>query len=219
LDEGLGVLGWIGFGLVGGGLGSAVWIAVAYVARVEVGWIAWGTGAVVGVGVRIGAGKAEGTAPGLVALAVAMFSLLGAKFIVAGLLMQNEMAEKLDPNNEEVMIAHVSHQVVSDKLVAGNDVDFTKFDEDAGAYSEERFPPEIWAEAKARWQGMSPDEQEAEREAVRLQNALVNQGGLLVGFLATLVAFFFSFGWMDILWFGLAAMSAYKIGGGFEDDD
>ena len=40
-------------GLVGGAIGAAIWAGIVYAIHVEIGWLAWGVGALVGLGVRL----------------------------------------------------------------------------------------------------------------------------------------------------------------------
>jgi len=71
---------WIVAGGIGGLIGAAIWAGISYATNYEVGWIAWGVGFLVGVGVRVSAGEnEEGFAPGLTAAVVAIVAVLGGK--------------------------------------------------------------------------------------------------------------------------------------------
>lgn len=67
-------------GLIGGVLGTAVWAAIAYFAHAEVGWIAWGIGFVVGFGVRFMSAEEQGFMPGMIAVVIAVVSVLAGKY-------------------------------------------------------------------------------------------------------------------------------------------
>ncbi len=62
------MIGAIVGGLFGGFVGAAVWTAVTYYSRWELGWIAWGIGALVGLGVHMGSRRRGGIGLGATAV-------------------------------------------------------------------------------------------------------------------------------------------------------
>jgi hypothetical protein len=208
---------WIIAGLIGSGIGAAIWVGVAYGTGYEVGWIAWGIGILAGVGVRMAAGGEEGPAQGIAAAAVAVVAILAAKYIVVSLHVNDAMAEMSTEVTvtPEMMIAAAAQEIIEEREEAGETVEWPPEPEDEDAPLQSIYPPDVWAEAEERWNALSPEEkqartQEHKKEMTELLTAFKSQlgDGLREG------AFKESFTAMDALWFILAAVSAYKIGSG-----
>ncbi len=75
--------GWAFAGLAAGLAGAGVWLAIAHFANVEIGWIAWGIGFLVGVAVRYVAYLSdidESATLGIYAAVVAAGSIVLAKY-------------------------------------------------------------------------------------------------------------------------------------------
>jgi phosphate/sulfate permease len=68
-------------GGIAGLLGAAIWASISYFFNYEIGWIAWGIGAMVGGGVVMGGGKGNGAA--LIACLITVLSICGGK--IAGI--------------------------------------------------------------------------------------------------------------------------------------
>lgn len=60
------VRGAIG-GIIAGLIGAAIWTAIGYFLEAEVGYVAWGIGFHVGIGVAIGADEERGAGTGVLA--------------------------------------------------------------------------------------------------------------------------------------------------------
>lgn len=93
----LGFLAWPIGGAVGGLAGAAIWAAIAYATEHEIGWIAWGVGLLVGLGVRFAAGESDGFGPGLTAVGMSFVSIWAGKagaifFLVRAAAAQGEIA-------------------------------------------------------------------------------------------------------------------------------
>jgi hypothetical protein len=71
----LALIRWLIGGLIGGAIGGFVWALISYLTNYEVGWIAWGVGFLVGLGVRfadhLGDGE-EGLLQGVTAAVMAI---------------------------------------------------------------------------------------------------------------------------------------------------
>jgi hypothetical protein len=182
---------WIAAGSIGGLVGAFVWAAIVYFAHAEVGWIAWGIGFVVGICVRFSAGEEQ---EGAFPGGVAI--LISAASILFGkylaaVMLLGGMSIDLPPPTAEDI-----------KLMMAN----------AGTEQYETWaavPPDKKTEVEGRWNTM-PD-------------------GLRSGILAPTASkqitagdiFQESFSPYDILWFLLAAFTAYRLGSGTgtESDD
>lgn len=62
-------------------LGGGVWVAIAMGIGLEIGWLAWGIGALAGVAMRLGYGKEDDVA-GITAAFISVLGILGAKWII-----------------------------------------------------------------------------------------------------------------------------------------
>lgn len=74
---------WASAGILAGLIGAAIWMAIAHFANMEIGWIAWGIGFLVGISVRLAAHTAdidESPTLGTYAAAVAVGSIALAKY-------------------------------------------------------------------------------------------------------------------------------------------
>lgn len=78
----------------------------------------------------------------------------------------------------------------------------------------------MWAKAQAKWQAVPAAQKEEER--VAKQEEIKGLRDKLIDSMAGSAreeAFKASFGPLDLLWFGLAAFTAFKLGSGLASDD
>ena len=131
---------WLVAGLIGGAIGVLAWVLVGYFTNYEVGWIAWGVGALAGIGVRAAARDTTGTAPGLTAAGVAVACVVAAKYLVVMLLLNKHMPELPSTAviRTEVMIARQADKVVEER-------------EKAGQMEERRVGKECMPVCRSRW--------------------------------------------------------------------
>jgi hypothetical protein len=199
-------------GAIGGAIGAGIWVLVGYFTGYEVGWIAWGVGILAGLGVRMAAKEQVGFPPAMAATSMAILAILIAKFAVVSLYIQKEVAQigVYHPTPEQ-MIAATADEVATEHEAAGKPVAWPPENESDDAPISASYPPDIWAEGKKRWEALSPEQQAEKTQANEAQMAaLVDQ------FVAEArkSAFRESFTPWDLLWFGLAAYTAFKIGSG-----
>ncbi|MDH5643980.1 MAG: hypothetical protein OEY63_07235 [Gemmatimonadota bacterium] len=210
---------WLG-GVVAGVIGAAVWAAIAYFAEMEIGWIAWGIGGLVGFGVAYGNGRQGSTAAGVLAAVLAALSVAAGKYYTVQMympeidLIAEESISRLD--DEEYLISYLADSVGEAFAQQGVKVIWPELADEELPEDKEDYPKEVWTEAEAVWNGMSPNEREDYKaetaamiesnfEAFRLE--MSNEG-----FLGT-------FGFLDILFFGLAVVTAFQIAGrGMEEE-
>lgn len=88
---------WLLGGFAGGAIGSVIWILVSHYLNAEVGYVAWGIGILTGLGVRM-ASRYDGTPPtkaqSIVAAVIAGTMVLGAKYMVVSLAVDQMVAEQ-----------------------------------------------------------------------------------------------------------------------------
>ncbi len=206
---------WLIGGAIGGAVGVAIWIAVGYFTQYEVGWIAWGVGFLVGVGVRYAAflvDQEESAAQGILAAVMACGSIVFAKWVLFLMAVGGGDFEAIRAAgrnmrfDEEAMIASVADEIVEEMMTKGIEIQWPPGKSYAEASRRADYPPSIWQQAADRWHLMSQSEQEDRRSQRKILAQAMSE------LAPPSFASFFSF-W-DILWFGLAAVTAYKIGVG-----
>lgn len=205
---------WMIAGLIGGVIGAAIWTVVGYFTGCEVGWIAIGIGFIVGAAVRTTTEADDGVGPGIAAAGMAALAVLVGKYFVVSLVLSNAMAEnpiQFEITSDEVVSAYaweiLEEQATPEQMNAFYMADDTDFNWD--------FPPQVKAKAKAKWDGLSPDEQASEIAAtqVNFENEIEKVKSEVVD-----RAFNQSFSPFDLLWFGLAIVTAFKVTSGMNDD-
>jgi hypothetical protein len=212
----MGIFRWLIGGLIGGAIGAAVWAAISYFANAEVGWIAWGIGFVVGLGVRIAAGEEDGYGPGLTAVVIAVLAVLAGKYAAVSLAVDKVLNLPVMTVTTDDMIVREAEQIVATRTEKGEKVQWPPNMTAADATELSHYPPDIAAEARQSWQKLEPDEQKRRTDEAqeRLNQFQEKFGGALreAGFRE-------SFSGFDILWFLLATMTAFRLGSGAASDD
>ena len=128
---------------------------------------------------------------------------------------QDEIRETPRLVNPEFVIAYIADDIVFDWQAKGKTLEWPQGKESDSAWFEPDYPQEVWAEAKRRWDEMSPQEQSEYEDTVRdvllaewiiflpqIQRDAVNWG------------FIHMFSPYDALWIVLAVGAAYKLGAG-----
>lgn len=208
---------WLLGGLIGAAIGGAIWVLVGYYADAEVGYIAWAIGLFAGIGVRIFAGDSEGVMPGVAGGASAVIGVVGAKYMVISLLVNNAMATELDLDftfTENDMVVEAADEVVGEWESQGKAVNWPAGMSIEEAQTQADYPAPIWAEATKRVAELSAEEK---------QNAIADKKAQFEEFkvgMANMMkeeAFKQAFGGFDLLWFALAAFTAFRVGAGGGD--
>ena len=209
-------------GLIGAAIGGAIWVAVGYFTQYEVGWIAWGIGAIVGLGVRVGGQETDGLAPGALAVLIAILAIVASKYLVVSMLVDQEIpvASFSVEADAEMMISREADRIEEEYEAAGKEVKQPEGAEDDDTPLPDRYPKEIWKEATKRWNAIPPEEQktlmkQAEAEFNEMFGELIEK----VKAETKKSAFQESFSPFDILWFVLAAMTAFRLGSGLTTDE
>jgi hypothetical protein len=200
------VLKWLIAGVIGAGIGGAAWVLVAYFAEMEVGWIAWGIGLLAGLGVRKSMPADEvNPAAGIAAVAAALLVVAASKYYVVHLVV-GDILEPLAAQAEQAEpMMLVADDIAAEREQAGQSVQW----QSSNVAGEEILviPDDIAEEAQQRWEALSESERTEYLESKRVdrdeQMAAVRDE-----------AFIASLGPYDLLWIGLAAMTAFKVGRG-----
>jgi hypothetical protein len=191
-------------GVLFGVLAAVVWALVVYFTGYEIGWVAWGVGALVGYAVSRSAHEPD-AALGPTAAALAVASLLLAKVLIIEFAAPSAVTAEVLKNRETVaamfLVDMRLHKSFSPELEASVE----QLEDRPGSLSDaQRFQlqQQIQAEALQRAAGAT----RAERE--RVVRAGVDRMLDAMGFFG-MAKLSFS-GW-DLLWFGLAISSAFKV--------
>lgn len=204
---------WLVAGAIGGAVGAAVWAAIAYYGHVEISGIAWGVGALVGISVRVAAADDTCDFAGIVAALLAAASVLAGKYAAAKMFVDDEIAEiagaiEVDDHRALVWIAD---QLIDRRVQEGRPVNWPEGMTQEDAYEEADYPADVWAEAKASWDAMNPDQQAQYKQQVSdylaadLENFRAEaQEAVFTG----------TFSLWDLLFFCLAVGTAFMIASG-----
>ncbi|MCA9084761.1 MAG: hypothetical protein KDA81_11925 [Planctomycetaceae bacterium] len=211
---------WLIGGLVGAAIGGIVWVLVGYFLEAEVGYIAWGIGLLAGIGVRVAAGSDEGALCGIAGVMSAVLVVLGSKYIVVSMFVNAALAEGANteafaPDSDQ-MIAAMADDVVTEFEEAEKPLNWPEGMNVDEAYEQEHYPADVWAEASKRWNELP----EADRKQKQDEHAeLMRQFSQMMHETIKEEAFKASFAPFDLLWFGLAAYTAFQVGkGGHEEE-
>jgi hypothetical protein len=210
------VVKWTIGGAIGGLVGAGIWAAVGHYSNSEVGWIAWGIGFLVGFGVRAAAQEDEGFGPGGVATAIAIGSVVLGKYLVITWAFSGISGElaNMEVTGED-MISTVAMEIAEERKSAGQTVIWPE-DIAEEAPASESFPPDIWAEASKKWNATPENEKQ---EQIEERNQEIAEFAAMLGDAFKGTAFRDSFAAWDLLWLGLASITAFKLGSGLASDD
>ena len=157
------MLGGLIGGAIGGLVGAAIWVAIGVWTGYEVGWIAWGIGGLVGFGVGVGTKQEGGPLGAGVAVVLSIAAIAGGKWSVVYL----EVADWVD--GDERAISDIADIILVEYEENGQPLGMRPDADDAETY-QEMYPATVWFEASARWEAMSPTEQDDLRQYPGLAN-------------------------------------------------
>lgn len=213
-------LAWALGGLVGGGIGAAIWGAVAYHFKVEIGWLAVLVGFLSGAGVFAMARQHAGVLSGVVAAVIAVASMAGGRYAAVSMMVDDVLREEplgqteFTPN--EIMV-NWADEIVAEREAQGQTL---KFDNGvataADAYNIADYPDDIERTVQARWAALSATQQASELARAKADfDASADDMVAMIkedGFLAEL-------GPIDILFaiFGIVAAFGAGSGSNWED--
>jgi len=195
-------------GIIAGVIGAVIWAAIAYYANVEIGYLAWGIGALVGFAVAA-ASSGGGAAAGVIAVLITVLSICGGKYVGSYWTVDKMFAEFNDVGTEWTdnnYIAAVANDVLTEEQEAGKYLDF-EFADDAEA--EDAYPESVWTEANNRWSDMDATAQD-EFRTHRQQEVAAGLASVRGAF--AWESFTASFGPVDIVFFLLGVVTAWKLG-------
>ena len=209
---------WLLAGVVAASVGGAVWVGLRHFLNVEVGYIAWGIGFLAGVGVRWAAGDRDGFGPGAAAVIAAVAVVAFSKYMAVSLAV-NALFAGFDPadvpdyaNDRDAALVKFADSLIEARNPAAIDPDlqWPPGQSYETAFRPEHYPPALMELAAEQWDAM-PD---ATRAALIRGWSDVPDPAEVKRDL-----FVAEFGLFDLLWFGLAAFTAFGLGSGTVGDD
>jgi tellurite resistance protein len=209
-------------GIVAGCLGAAVWAGVVLLTGYEVGYIAWGIGALVGWAVLMGNadGHRSSTAAGALAVVITILSIFAGKYAAIQTMVPSseddfvEMFELELLEDDESLIAMVADMLALEFAEEGQSLMWPLGSSYETARYESDYPARVWEEAESRWAETSKENQEMFREAI-LDEYRANLKELDLPQMSEESFDYLwegSFGPMDLIFFGLGIVTAWKAG-------
>lgn len=219
-----GIIGAVVAGLVGAG----IWSGITYSTGYEIGWIAWGVGALVGFGALMGARREASPMLGGIAVAVSILALLTGKYITIELLIEKEIGdgsqylqEAIDSlDDPEYLTSYIADGIAVEYEAEGKPVEWPSGVDPEYASESWEYPEDVWADAQSRWDAMNEEDRELYRQGI--------EQDIRDGFLEELEnmrseaasqGFLQSFGLFDVLFFFLAVGTAFKLASGGTSED
>lgn len=209
------MVSWLLGGFVGGAVGAAVWVAVGYSTNYEVGWIAWGIGFLTGFGVRYAAyarGEEDASAgKGFVAAAIAIGAIIVAKYIVFSMIVGGSEMQALQGIvaemrcDDEAMIAGLANEAIAEATDQGKTVTWPAGSSAETASTKADYPPRVWQDAERRWRQLGAKGQQEKKTERQQFIAVLAEVAKGPGFGETFSPY-------DVLWLGLAVVTAYRVG-------
>ncbi|MEZ6069342.1 MAG: hypothetical protein R3C10_03515 [Pirellulales bacterium] len=198
-------------GVVAGACGAGVWAAIAYYADMQIGWIAWGIGAVVGIAM-IAVGREGSLLLALCSLVIVFCSIIAGKAMAINMLISDMQADGSLPGvlemTDENYISMLADDIAQNREDAGQQVIWPDVDYDEDYSVQDEYPADIWQQATAKWGDLGPDGQQNYREQFGVDTVEMSGAarGAIVG-----LGVVFTFGLFDIIFVGLAMVTSFKI--------
>jgi hypothetical protein len=208
--------GAVAGGVIAGAIGAAVWAGIAYFTGYEVGWVAWAVGGLVGFGVVLGNSGERSQQAGVLAVVVTVLALLAAKYTTVQLILSNDSeimsALVSGLEDDELVISYLADDVVVEFMSEDKPVNWPVGVDPSQASTEVEYPTDVWAVAQSQWDEWSV----AEREEYRSDLEEMVSANIAVAMEdirseMAQIGFMGSFGLLDIIFFGLAVVTAYKV--------
>jgi hypothetical protein len=186
-------------GAVAALLGGAIWAVIVLVAHLEVGYVAWGVGALVGFAMSR-ATPARGQALGVLAALLAAAGLAAGKTLIITVGTKPALVEEIQADQEWMSQIALQNMRETDGFP-------TEIQQQLDGLSfTDTLPDALWEEMLAAGSEHAAQMSAAERERVAIEYA-----DLLVGAVGFVELFRAQLSPWDLLWFGLAIVTAWKL--------
>ena len=208
-------------GVLAGAIGATIWAAIAYFTGYEIGYVAWGVGALVGFGCVLGA-RSGSPALGVMAVVITLVSIVAGKYAAVKFSVQNELSSEVLQNalneleDDEVVISYLADEIVTEQEALGRDIEWPNGVDPEEATRESDYPRDIWKQATRQWNDKSLEEQDDYRAQIADH---IEANIQVIMNIVSKAGFMESFGVMDILFFLLAVSTAFKIASPSSQDE
>ena len=186
-------------GLLAALLGAGIWTAVVAMTEYEVGWVAWGVGALVGFAMSKFTGQRSAQL-GVYAAVLAVLGLAIGKVATVRMMVPSYGREIVMDNEAVLAQAFAIEMRANERFSAQLSLDLARFGQ--GDSLPAPLLRRMMDEAQARMAAAEPAERE--RVATMFANSILGEVSLTEQFTASLSFF-------DLLWFGLAIATAFKL--------
>lgn len=200
----------VGAALIGAVIGAGIWAGITYATNREVGFVAWGIGGLVGLAVRLAAQESDGPKFGFLAAGVAILAIVAGKFLAISMMVSDMNFDGIQVTDQDIIV-EFADDICKDRQAKGKRVNFPAGMTLEKANKREDYPTDVWQEATKKWNALGPAEQQ--RRIAEEKKEIEQIAGELKGELRK-AGFRESFTPIDILWFVLATITAYRLGAG-----
>ena len=145
-----------GAGVVAGLVGAAIWAAISAAANMEIGWVAWGIGGLVGLAVRITAREWEGFQPGAISVSVAVLAIVAGKYAAVHFTVGKELDNLTMTVTDSDMIESLTIDLCKERTAQGKRLAWPAGMSLEKAEKPEDYPRDVWAEATKKWNATPP---------------------------------------------------------------
>lgn len=188
-------------------VGALVWAGIVFSARVEIGYLAWGIGGLVGFAVAW-ASRGGGAAAAILSVLLTVASIAGGKYLAAQWMVNKDVDELMQGQpadwSDEYIISFMADEVLEARALAGQPA----VDEEFSGEAQSDYPADVWAEAKKRWDAMDQAGRDSYAKGKRDE---YDRDIADFRRKATMEAFTGNLGVIDIVFFVLGVVTAWQI--------
>ena len=190
-------------------VGALVWTGVGYTTDLEIGWIAWGIGALAGYGMHRGLGGAGDFASGALAAVIALAGVFFGKYATVHFAVERSLGElEATPIDAQTVRVHLADEVVREWEAEGRELVWPEGMSIEIAEQPAQYPPGVWDEAETRFAALSAQDRARIKKDMEAERATALQA--MRPQIAS-ASFQESLGAYDLLWAGLALATAFRI--------
>lgn len=211
--------------VIAGAIGAGAWAALGHFANIELGWLAIGVGFLCGLGAMVGADGEGEAVNGVIAVIVTVLAIVAGKWLMVSWafaegLDEQAMAEiRSEASSRDSLVATLAYEIAGEREANGEALEWPDGYDDPDLPYARSFPDGIWDEATEAYRAMSQEERD---DLVRANLAEAEEMVAMFmgefGTEAKIEAFKSMFGVMDLLFFGIGAFAAFRMGAsGFGD--
>ena len=191
-------------GILVGIVAAVAWAVIVYVTGYEIGWVAWGVGALIGLAMAKSAHEPS-AALGPTAAVLAAGSLLLAKVLIVQFGAPTAIRQEVLKNDEAVTASFLVDMQKNKSFSPELQASLDQVESNSSALdADQRYELMQRVQTEAAARAKSASQREREKVVGASVDVILNE----LGFFGLLKSFF---SFWDVIWFGLAISSAFKI--------